>query len=376
MPNLHLDHVSKRYRRRDLVLQDINLILDGRELVGLLGPPNSGKSMLLRLISGIEKASAGAVYLDGVPISKNTPKSGEVAMVFQNHALYPRMTIRENIAYSLKLQHRPAEEIQTEVERVAELFGLAAVLEKKPNAVSAEQRQAAALARAVVRKPKIVLLDESFTNLDAAARRRMWQMLRQAYQLFDATFIYATHDPVEAMSVGTKLMILREGQILQWGPPQEIFARPANTFVAGLIGAPPMNFWKAEVAASEYSGDGAHADLLCLDIKGLGRLTLSEETAGFFLENVSNGREIIVGARPEQISLQQGGPLCASACFYETEGVFGYLYLESQGAQAMVQMDSGQEPELGEEYHFTIDEADLHFFDADTGERLGCELAG
>lgn len=371
MPKLHLDHVSKRYRRREPVLEGVDLILDGKEFAGLLGPSDSGKSTLLRLIAGIEKASAGAVYLDGVPVGKKTPASGEVAVVFQNHALYPRMTIRENIAYSLKLHRRPAEEIQTEVEWAADLLGLTAILDQKPRAVSAEQRQVAAFARAVVRKPKIVLLDEPFTNLDTGARRRMWQMLQEVYRMLDATFLYATHDPAEAMAIGTKLMILQEGRIRQWGSPQEIYACPANTFVAGLIGVPPMNFWRAKVAfGADSTGDSSQTDTVCLQIKGLGQYVLSQSVAELLLENGYLDREIIVGVRPEQICFQQEGPLSAVSCFYEMEGASGYLYLESQGTQAVVPLEQGSEPELGKAFYLDLKESDLHFFNAETGERI------
>lgn len=371
MPKLHLDHVSKCYHRRNTVIEDVDLILDGKEIVGLLGPSDSGKSTLLRLIAGIEKASAGAVYLDGVPVGKKTPASGEVAVVFQNHALYPRMTIRENIAYSLKLHRWPAEEIQKEVEWVADLLGLTAILDQKPRTVSVGQRQMAAFARAVVRKPKIVLLDEPFTNLDAGARRRMWQMLQEVYRILDATFLYATHDPAEAMAIGTKLLILQEGRIRQWGSPQEIYACPANTFVAGLIGVPPMNFWRAKVAVgADSAGGGSQTDSVYLQIKGLGQYVLSQTVAEPLLENGYLDREIIVGVRPEQICFQQGGPLSAISCFYEMEGASGYLYLESQGTQAAVKIEQECELELGKDFSFDLKETDLHFFNTETGERL------
>lgn len=372
MPKLHLDHVSKRYRRRESVLDDVDLILDGKEFVGLLGPSDSGKSTLLRLISGIEKASSGTIYLDGIPVGKKTPASGEVAVVFQNHALYPRMTIRENIAYSLKLHRRPVGEIQKEVEWAADLLGLTELLDQKPRMVSAEQRQVAAFARAVVRKPKIVLLDEPFTNLEAGARRRMWQMLQEVYRILDATFVYATHDPAEAMAIGTKLMILQEGRIRQWGSPQEIYACPANTFVAGLIGVSPMNFWRAKVASGENSAGRASSPTgpVYLHIQGMGQYPLSQAGAEPLLKNGYLDREIIIGVRPDQIIFQQGGPLSAVSCFYEMEGTSGYLYLESQGIQTAVRIEQECELELGKEISFDLKESDLHFFNAESGERM------
>lgn len=359
MPKLHLDHLCKRYRRREQVLKDLDLVIDGKEFVAVLGPSESGKSTLLRMISGIEKATGGAVYIDDVLVGKKTPSTGEVAMVFQNHALYPRMTIYDNIAYSLKLQHMPAEQIQEKVGQMAELFHLTEILSKKPAAVSVEQRRIVAIARALVRNPKIVLLDEPFTGLDDGTRHRLRQMLQSIYQQMDATFLYVTRDPAEAMALGTQILILRDGEVQQFNTPQEVYLYPVSMFVAGLIGVPAMNFWKAKIVDSAY-----------LQIEDLGTYALSQEMLSRLMDSGYAGQEIIVGVRPEQIHLQEKSSLSAVSSFYGMDDAGGHLYLESKDKQVTVQVERGQEPELGTVFFFDMDEADLHFFDRETEERI------
>ena len=300
MPKLHLDHLCKRYRRRQQALKDLDLVIEGKEFVAVLGPSESGKSTLLRMISGIEKATGGAVYIDGVLVDKKTPSTGEVAMVFQNHALYPRMTIFDNIAYSLKLQRMPASQIQEKVRQMAELFHLSEILEQRPAAISVEQRRIVAIARALVRDPKIVLLDEPFTGLDDGTRHRLRQMLQTIYQQMDAIFLYVTRDPAEAMALGTQIMILRDGEVQQLDTPQEVYHHPVSMFVAGLIGVPAMNFWKAKLLADSTT-DGEESseakqgakDLErerqkfgsgYLQIEDLGKYALSQETLSYLWE--------------------------------------------------------------------------------------------
>lgn len=386
MPKLHLDHLCKRYRRREQVLKDLDLVIDGKEFVAVLGPSESGKSTLLRMISGIEKATGGAVYIDDVLVSKKTPSTGEVAMVFQNHALYPRMTIYDNIAYSLKLQRMPADQIQEKVGQMAELFHLTEILEQKPAAVSVEQRRIVAIARALVRDPKIVLLDEPFTGLDDGTRHRLRQMLQLIYQQMDATFLYVTRDPAEAMALGTQILILRDGEVQQLDTPQEVYSHPVSMFVAGLIGVPAMNFWKAKLVTGAETGteespdkkqgekvserDQRKPDSAYLQIEGLGEYFLSQKTLSHFRDSGYVGQEIIVGVRPERIHLQSEGSLSAVSSFYGMDDAGGHLYLESSDKQVTVQVERGQEPELGSVFFFDMEEEDLHFFDGETEERI------
>ncbi|MDE6852048.1 MAG: ABC transporter ATP-binding protein [Lachnospiraceae bacterium] len=376
MPELHLDHLSKRYRRREWALEDLDLVIDDKEFVVVLGPSDSGKSTLLRMISGMEKPSRGAVYLDGVPVGKKTPSTGKVGMVFRNHALYPRMTIRENIAYSLKLQHMPAEQIIEKVEHVAEVFQITRILDQKPAAVSMEQRRIVAVARAVVRGPQFVLLDEPFAGLDDGTRHRMRQMLQGIYRQMDATFLYVTHDPAEAMALGTRILILRDGRIQQMGTPQEVYSQPASVFVAGLIGVPAMNFWSAKVTVDiengkeKQSGREQTVSGVCLQLEDLGKYSLSKEMAAALRERGYVGREMIAGVRPEQIHLQKNGPLSAISSFYGMDDAGGYLYLESRDKQVTVRVERGQEPELGSVFFFDIEESDIHLFDDVSQQRI------
>lgn len=386
MPKLHLDHLCKRYRRREQVLKDLDLVIDGKEFVAVLGPSESGKSTLLRMISGIEKATGGAVYIDDVLVGKKTPSTGEVAMVFQNHALYPRMTIFDNIAYSLKLQHMPADRIQEKVRQMAELFQLTEILEQKPAAVSVEQRRIVAIARALVRDPKIVLLDEPFTGLDDGTRHRLRQMLQTIYQQMDAIFLYVTRDPAEAMALGTQILILRDGEVQQLDTPQKVYCHPVSMFVAGLIGVPAMNFWKAKLVADSENSTEESSDKKqgvkdsegeqwkptfgCLQIEDLGEYSLSQEALSHLLDSGYVGQEIIVGVRPERIRLQSEGSLSAVSSFYGMDDAGGHLYLESRDKQVTVQVERGQEPELGSVFFFDMDEEDLHFFDGETEERI------
>lgn len=382
MPKLHLDHLSKRYRRREWALEDLDLVIDGREFVVVLGPSDSGKSTLLRMISGIEKPSRGAVYLDDAPVNKKTPSTGKVAMVFRNHALYPRMTIRENIGYSLKLQHMPADRICEKVEHMAEIFQITGILDQKPAAVSMEQRRIVAIARAIIRDPQFVLLDEPFAGLDDGARHRMRQMLQDIYRQMDATFLYVTHDPAEAMALGTQVLILRDGRIQQMDTPQGVYMRPASVFVAGLIGVPAMNFWKAKVAVDiEETSIMDDSDMteqtvsaVCLQIEGLGKYALSQDMAVSLWECGYVGREMIVGVRPEQIHLQQEGPLSAVSSFYGMDDAGGHLYLESQDKQVTVRVERGQEPELGSVFFFDMEESDIHLFDDESQQRVAFDL--
>lgn len=369
MARLHLDHISKYYRRRKSVFDDLELVVQDKEFIVLLGPSETGKSTLLRMIAGIEKTSDGTIYIGDAVVNKKTPSTGAVAMVFQNHALYPRMTIRENIAYSLKLQGMSEQAIQEAVAQAAEWLDLTGILEQKPSGITAEQRQIVAIARAIAREPKLVLLDEPFMALDTSARHRMRQKLQEIYRQMDAVFLYATHDPAEAMAIGTKILVLRDGQIQQMDTPQAVYQHPANVFVAGLIGVPAMNFWKAQVIRTSASSDDK-TEILCLQMEGLGEYILSSDNAELLSGQGYIGHEIIVGVRPEHIRLQQEGTLRAIASFYGMTGADGQLYLESQDQKVTVRVERGQEPELGTVFVFTMDESDIHFFDTETQNRI------
>lgn len=370
MARLHLDHVSKYYRRKKYIFDDLDLVINQKEFVALLGPSECGKSTLLRMIAGIEKTTGGVICIGDHVVDKKTPAGGEVAMVFQNHALYPRMTIRENIAYSLKLQRWPEDKIQQSVDHAAALLGVTEILDQKPSGITAEQRQMVAIARAIARNPKLLLLDEPFLALDSASRYRMRQTLQAIYHQMDTVFLYATHDPAEAMAMGTQIMILGDGRIQQMAAPQDIYARPRSVSVAGLIGVPAMNIWRAKVCRqAEQAREDPEG--VCLQIQALGEYALSRSLAAELSDQGYIDREVFVGVRPEQIHLQPEGSLHAVSSFYSIDGAAGYLYLESSDKQVTIRVRRGEEPGLGEPFCFSMDESDIHLFDIETQKRIG-----
>lgn len=362
MPTLHLEHISKRYSRQDIVFNDLNLTLDGREFTVLLGLAECGESTLLQIIAGLEKPTSGVVYMDGQPVNKKTLKTGNMAMVFRNHALYPQMTVRDNIAYSLKVRKKTAEEIKTQVEEVANMLGLEELLERKPEELSAGQQQMVAIARALVRKPKLILLDEPMAGLDEQSRRQMRQRFQEIYQSTEASFLYATHDPAEAMAIGTQIIVLKDGQIQQIDTPEKIYKHPVNTFVAGLTGIPGMNFWNAKIAGDKRAA--------LLQIEGLGEYSLSRAASGKLAEQKDLGQNILVGVRPEHIQLQKAGNLSAISGFYGIDGSSGYLYLESADKQVTIRVENDRDPGIGNAFHFGMEESDIHLFDAETKKRI------
>lgn len=362
MATLHLEHISKRYQRQELVLNDLNLTVDEKEFMVLLGSPECGKSTLLQIIAGLEKPTSGIVYIDGQPVNKKTLKTGSTAMVFRNHALYPKMTVRDNIAYSLKVRKTAAEEILTQVEQVAKMLELEELLERKPEELSAGQKQMVAIARALVRKPKLILLDEPLAGLDEQSKRQMRQRFQEIYQSSEASFLYATHEPAEAMAMGTKIIVLHtDGQIHQIGTPEEIYKNPVDPYVAGLIripaGIPAMNFWNAKITGNKQA--------VILQIEDLGEYALSKAASEKLTEQKELGQDILVGVRPEHIQLQKTEGLSAISGFYNIDGSTGYLYLESSDKQVIIRVENDRDPGIGNAFHFWMEESDIHLFDVD-----------
>ena len=227
-----------------VAVQEFNLDIADREFIVLVGPSGCGKSTTLRMVAGLEEISAGELYIDGKLMNDVAPKDRDIAMVFQNYALYPHMTVYENMAFSLKLKKLPKAEIDKKVREAAEILDITALLDRKPKALSGGQRQRVAIGRAIVRSPKVFLMDEPLSNLDAKLRNQMRAEIIKLREKIDTTFIYVTHDQVEAMTLGDRIVIMRDGFIQQIGTPQEVFNHPANLFVAGFIGTPQMNFFE------------------------------------------------------------------------------------------------------------------------------------
>ena len=272
-----------------LAVQEFSLNIADKEFIVLVGPSGCGKSTTLRMVAGLEEISGGELYIDGKLMNDVAPKDRDIAMVFQNYALYPHMTVRENMAFPLKLKKYPKEEIRKRVDQAAEVLGITEYLDRKPKALSGGQRQRVAIGRAIVREPKVLLMDEPLSNLDAKLRNQMRAEIIKLRQRIDTTFIYVTHDQTEAMTLGDRIVIMKDGVIQQIGTPQEVFDHPTNLFVAGFIGTPQMNFFDAELVKE----DGRYAVVL-----ENARVELSEaKQANLARKQVQPG-PITLGVRP------------------------------------------------------------------------------
>ncbi|MEA4896107.1 MAG: sn-glycerol-3-phosphate ABC transporter ATP-binding protein UgpC [Oscillospiraceae bacterium] len=282
-----------------VAVQEFNLEIADKEFVVLVGPSGCGKSTTLRMIAGLEEISAGELYIDGKLMNDVAPKDRDIAMVFQNYALYPHMTVYGNMAFSLKMHKTPKEEIDRKVRQAAEILDITDYLDRKPKALSGGQRQRVAIGRAIVRDPKVFLMDEPLSNLDAKLRNQMRTELIQLRQRINTTFVYVTHDQTEAMTLGDRIVIMKDGIIQQIGTPQEVFKNPANVFVAGFIGVPQMNFYDAELLMD----DGKYAVRL-----ENARVLLSDEKQKNLKAHNVKPQSVTLGIRPEHIMLAGDGP--------------------------------------------------------------------
>ena len=272
-----------------------------REFIVLVGPSGCGKSTTLRMVAGLEEISGGELLIDGKRMNDVAPKGRDIAMVFQSYALYPHMTVRENMEFPLKLRKMPKDEMNKRVDEVAQILDITQYLDRKPKALSGGQRQRVAIGRAIVREPKVLLMDEPLSNLDAKLRNQMRAELIKLRQRIDTTFIYVTHDQTEAMTLGDRIVIMKDGIVQQVGTPQEVFDHPANIFVAGFIGMPQMNMFDAKLV--EQSGKYS------VELGGVS-IILSEEKQAALAKNNVKSQEITLGIRPEHIALAQARQRC------------------------------------------------------------------
>ena len=295
MSGVKLTNVYKEYEKGNFAVRDFSLETGEHEFVVLVGPSGCGKSTTLRMIAGLEEITGGEIYIDGKLVNDVEPKNRDIAMVFQNYALYPHMTVFDNIALSLQIRHVPKDIIKKRVEEVAETLGISQYLKRKPRALSGGQRQRVALGRAIVRQPKVFLLDEPLSNLDAKLRNQMRAEIIKLYHSLGTTFIYVTHDQVEAMTMASKIVVMNEGVIQQIGSPREIYHHPANLFTAGFMGSPQMNFF--ERCRLERVNDEYFLTLLGV------RLPMLQETQRRLLQNGIQSCEVTAGVRPEDVCL-------------------------------------------------------------------------
>ncbi|PYC42793.1 ABC transporter ATP-binding protein [Pseudomonas protegens] len=366
MATLELRNVNKTYGAGlPDTLKNIELKIGDGEFLILVGPSGCGKSTLMNCIAGLENISGGAILVDDADISGMSPKDRDIAMVFQSYALYPTMSVRDNIAFGLKIRKMPTAEIDAEVARVAKLLQIEHLLTRKPGQLSGGQQQRVAMGRALARRPKIYLFDEPLSNLDAKLRVEMRTEMKLMHQRLKTTTVYVTHDQIEAMTLGDKVAVMKDGIIQQFGTPKQIYNDPANLFVASFIGSPPMNFIPLRLQRK----DGR---LLALLDSGQARceLPLGMQDAG--LED----REVILGIRPEQIALAateaNGLPtLRAEVQVVEPTGPDTLVFVTLNGTKVCCRLAPDQAPEAGETLTLQFDPARVLLFDAQSGERLG-----
>jgi len=366
MATLELRNVNKTYGAGlPDTLKNIELKIDDGEFLILVGPSGCGKSTLMNCIAGLENISGGAILVDDADISGMSPKDRDIAMVFQSYALYPTMSVRDNIAFGLKIRKMPTAEIDAEVARVAKLLQIEHLLTRKPGQLSGGQQQRVAMGRALARRPKIYLFDEPLSNLDAKLRVEMRTEMKLMHQRLKTTTVYVTHDQIEAMTLGDKVAVMKDGIIQQFGTPKQIYNDPANLFVASFIGSPPMNFIPLRLQRK----DGR---LLALLDSGQARceLPLGPQDAG--LED----REVILGIRPEQIALASGEAnglptIRAEVQVVEPTGPDTLVFVTLNGTKVCCRLAPDQAPEAGETLTLQFDPARVLLFDAQSGERLG-----
>ena len=353
-----------------IAVDDFNLEIKDREFIVLVGPSGCGKSTTLRMVAGLEEISDGELTIDGKLVNDVAPKDRDIAMVFQSYALYPHMTVRENMAFPLKLKKVPKEEIDKKVNEAAEILGITEYLERKPKALSGGQRQRVAIGRAIVREPKVLLMDEPLSNLDAKLRNQMRAEIIKLRQRIDTTFIYVTHDQTEAMTLGDRIVIMKDGVVQQIGTPQEVFNHPANLFVSGFIGVPQMNYFDAKLVKGE---NGYSVELDGKTFK------LDETKCANLAKNNVETQDVTLGVRPEHIALMGEGEnmIHGTVDVSEMMGSSVHLHLNSLGQNVIIiaqTMDfkgeyaEGFKP--GQTVAYTFGENVMHLFSKETSENL------
>lgn len=363
MARVRLEHVTKRFGAIEAV-HDVSLDIADEEFVVLLGPSGCGKTTMLRMIAGLEDVGEGRILIDDEDMSRVAPRDRDIAMVFQDYALYPHMTVYENMAFGLKLRHVPKKEIEMRIHLAAEMLGLMELLQRRPRTLSGGQRQRVALGRAVVRKPKVFLMDEPLSNLDAKLRTQMRAEIKNLYQRLHATVIYVTHDQTEAMTMGSRICVMNAGQIQQADTPEQIYHSPRNTFVAGFVGDPSMNMLQGTVRRLR---NGA---LTCV-VDGH-EVPVPHSDQGLLQGRVD--QPIILGVRPEDIHAvgtpTQGVSMHVTVRSVELLGRENMLYA-AYGDQGLVVRGTHQwRPAPADTVAVAFDPERMHWFDPDTGKAL------
>ena len=346
-----------------VAVQAFNLDIADKEFIVLVGPSGCGKSTTLRMVAGLEEISGGELYIDGKLMNDVAPKDRDIAMVFQNYALYPHMSVYDNMAFSLKLRKEPKDVIDKKVREAAEILDITQYLERKPKALSGGQRQRVAIGRAIVRAPKVMLMDEPLSNLDAKLRNEMRAEIIKLRERIDTTFIYVTHDQTEAMTLGDRIVIMKDGYIQQIGTPQEVFNHPANLFVAGFIGMPVMNFFDAELKRE--------GDKFFVEVGGI-KVELAPEKEERLLKNNVQSQPVTLGVRPEHTDVAEQG-IASTVEVAEMMGSSVHLHLNADGKDVIVivpTIDMKGSYKQGDTVHFSFKGNVAHVFSKEDDRNL------
>ncbi|GAB6168392.1 sn-glycerol-3-phosphate ABC transporter ATP-binding protein UgpC [Clostridium carnis] len=360
MAGVVLKHIQKSYENGFKAVTDFNLDIEDKEFIVFVGPSGCGKSTTLRMIAGLEEITGGELYIDNKLVNDTAPKDRDIAMVFQNYALYPHMTVYDNMAFGLKLRKMPKQEIDEKVREAAKVLDIEHLLDRKPKALSGGQRQRVAMGRAIVRNPKVFLMDEPLSNLDAKLRVQMRIEISKLYNKLNTTFIYVTHDQTEAMTLGTRIVVMKDGVIQQVASPTEIYNHPANLFVAGFIGSPQMNMTYGETLIKDNKNY----------LKVFGELLeIPEDKVKILKEKNAEKIETLVGIRPENIihgkeALEASGVtrFKGEVDIMENLGAETYIHIKKDGANFIIKSRSGEGYRIGDVIEFGFDQNKIHVF--------------
>ena len=364
MASLSLRNVTKAYPNGFVAVKDFNLEIADKEFIIFVGPSGCGKSTTLRMIAGLEDISSGELYIDDKLVNDVEPKDRDIAMVFQNYALYPHMTVYDNMAFGLKLRKTPKEEIDKLVQEAARILDLTHLLDRKPKALSGGQRQRVAMGRAIVRNPKVFLMDEPLSNLDAKLRGQMRIEISKLHQRLETTIIYVTHDQTEAMTLGTRIVVMKDGIIQQVDTPQNLYDKPCNKFVAGFIGAPQMNQITATV--------GQKGEKATLTFGGH-TISMTEAKSKNLISGGYVGKKVTLGIRPEDmhdeesfLSMSPDSVIEAEIKVYEMLGAEVYLYFDVEDVSFTARVNPRTTARVGDKIKLALDLTKVHVFDAET----------
>ena len=365
MASLSLSHINKTYPNGFQAVKDFNLEIEDKEFIIFVGPSGCGKSTTLRMIAGLEEISGGTLKIGDKVMNDVEPKDRDIAMVFQNYALYPHMTVYDNMAFGLKLRKVPKDQIDKAVREAARILDLDKLLDRKPKALSGGQRQRVSMGRAIVRNPKVFLMDEPLSNLDAKLRVQMRIEISKIHQRLGATIIYVTHDQTEAMTLGTRIVVMKDGVVQQVDTPQNLYQKPGNLFVAGFMGSPQMNFLDAVI--SEKGGN------MIATIGNEHEVIVPAAKAKVLKDKGYVGKKVVLGIRPEDIHDSQmfletspSKPMNSVVKVYELLGAEVFLYFDVDGTQITARVDPRTTAKTGDPIRFAFDMEKAHFFDKET----------